>query len=309
MDDLSRQVDLRVSTLERHPLVVAGPAARDHVFRQLHAVHDSPEAVVEALAGPDGPLAVFAWAHFEESFFGTPVDRIAFDQAPGAPIRPWLDAILARELPRMTSPLDAMIDAHYPDAIRAMLVAGLGLDSVQLVGSPTRALEALGDATHAGLELRPLRRADLDRTAEFERDLFAREPQWCFFGASRGFVASRRATLETSLSEPGSVERSVYLEGQYVGHASATVQRHGLFGELAGMSFGLDPRARGRGLLRPMYRHLLEAALEHGADCFRGGTSQPPVLHLAKVMGRTPQAWLMRRSVPFTPDHFGDLAP
>jgi GNAT superfamily N-acetyltransferase len=308
---LEAHADLRLAALGRHALFSPTPGARAHVLEKLGPVHR--EGTVRTAELGDRLVAVLAWRHDPDPWYGQPVSTVALDYDPRWDgIVRWLDGVLDAELPRMVADLDLVLDARYREAYRALRKRGVGLDSLQLFGDPREGLSRLladrdvpSDLSRWGFELTPLEPHEIDEVIALSRASFVREPQYCWFGANESFLVNKRAELERDLASDAHVQRVVRTKDGIRGHFSASVRRDDpLWGPVAGMSLNFAPELRGRGMLRAVYRHLLEAAIDRGARAIKGGTSQPPVLHLAAVMRRPLHAVIMRRGAKTPEAHF-----
>ena len=311
---LDAHTALRLATLSRHASFRGGPGAHAFLRERIAPLHR--EGSVRA-AEHEGRLAgVLAWRHDpDHPQFGVPVSSVAIAYDAGWPgAERWLGEVLDRELPRMEADLDCMVDIHQPEAYRALAARGVGIDSIMLLGDPRAALARLlrdreVPPLPAPLAIVPLERAHVDEAVALFRAAFTAEPQYCWFGGNEQHLSRQREELEKELAG-GTRGHRVMVDGsRVVGALGASVREDGLFGRTAGMSLVLAPELRGRGLLRPIYRHLLEHMIAEGAVTFRGGTSQPPVMRLGRVLGRPCVGAHMRRRNHFPASHFAQYLP
>lgn len=270
--------------------------------------------------------ALFAAWPEPGSWYGAPVHtvRIAVDRASlDAPawIVEQLRALPASALARA----DLMIYAAWRPVIDAVLAAdlGLGVDAIVLLGDPQRALAALVDRYDPPLDLAafgltagPLRdEAEADAIIDLARRVFTRWPDWCWFGATPAALARARTDLLLSLDVDSGTEHSaehsselgevIRRDGKVVGHVGLGVETdHAFWGTLTGVDLLLAESEWGRGLVKTLYRRALVRMVERGVDVFKGGTSQPPVIGLARQMQRPLLAVLLRPGAPFAPAHF-----
>ncbi|MCZ7682917.1 MAG: GNAT family N-acetyltransferase [Sandaracinaceae bacterium] len=300
---LEAHVDLRLAALARHAAFAGGDRAREWVRGKIEPLHR--EGTVRVADDGGRIRGVIAWRHDPSPWYGAPVSSVAIDY--DACDERWIEATLDEELPRMEADLDLVLDVAHTHAYRALRARGVGVGSVQLFGRPELALAKLGPAS--AVDLIPMQRAHVGGVIDLFRRTFEAEPQYCWFGANRGFLEHMQKEIERDLARTSHGQR-VWLDGdRVVGHASATVRDDPLWGRTAGMSIAFAPELRGRGLLRGVYRHLLEAAVENGARTMKGGTSQPPVLRLAARMERPVYALVMRRAAAFPESHFAPYLP
>ena len=299
---LDAHVALRLESYGRHALFVPSPeamAALRHFLEPFHA-----EGTVHALEANGEVRAVFAWRHDPAPFQGAPINSVAIDYALDLPeVKPWLERVLDAELPKMEGVIDLLLDVSHRAALRALTRRGVGIDSLQLLGDPRAALRGLLEDRWVeptlphGLRLAPLDEPHVDAVLELYRASFAAEPRYCWFGANPAYLRSLRETLHEDLDRRTRGQNVVLDRGRLVGHAGAAVKDSDLWGPSAGMSLVMAHEVRGRGLLRPLYRALLEDMIASGARAFRGGTSQPPVIRLGLAMNRPLQGFLLRRPV------------
>ena len=309
MDWLRAHVDLRLDAYRRHALFVDGDRAHDKISTHLTKLHSEGE--VRALER-DGELeAVVAWVYDEESWFGPPVYTVAVDHRLDADVQGWLRDTFGQLVPTLDAEWDFLLDASYVPAYRVLRGLGVGVDSVQLVGDVDVAHARLAPAPMPeGVRLEPMTVDDLDAMTALYAETFSRMPEYCWFGAHEGFLGRQRDKAAEALASDAHLEFVLRTDEGVQGHASATVDHEGpFFGATAGMSLCFAPALRGRGVLRPVYRRLLDGMKAQGARAFRGGTSQPPVMHLAREMGRTPQGVILRREPRFDDAHFAPFLP
>lgn len=299
---LEAHVDLRLAAFARHNGYAGGDRARTWVREKIEPLHR--EGAVRFAESNGRVRGVLAWRHDPSPWYGAPVSSVAIDYDACDPR--WIDAVLDEELPRMEADLDLLLDTTYTDAYRALRARGVGVGSLQLFGRPDVALERLGPAR---VELIRMERAHIGAVLELHRRTFEAEPEHCWFGANRGFLEHMQKRTEEDIELASHGQRVLIANGRVAGHVSATVKDDPLWGPTAGMSLVLAPELRGRGLLRGIYRQLLEDAIANGARQMKGGTSQPPVIKLAALMERPAYALVMRRSAAFPDSHFAPYLP
>lgn len=243
------------------------------------------------------------------AWHGAPAREIWIDHADDPAAEAW---VCARLTALGTTPLDeCLLDATYAGVRRHMLRAGWGVDSISMVGSAAAALQGLlatrpPALTHPAVEVRDLRPDDVDAVVDLSRQVFGQTPEHCWFGANATFLSERQAALLAPAEGPREV---LVQDGAIVGYWAADFDPGPIWGPAAGLDFVLLPQVQGLGLGRVGYRRLLEALIARGVQTFKGGTNQPPVMHLARRMGRTPWRTWMRASAPFAPAHFSALLP
>lgn len=317
-EHLAAHVALRLAAVSRRSGFVGAASTEAKLEEALAPLHreGTVHALVEGGATGGVVRAVLAWRHDPEPWQGAPVSKVAIDYLPGSPdVSEWLSDCLDRELPRMTADLDLLLDVAYAEAYRALRARGLGVEAVVLLGEPRAALRRLREGTPrarlpADVTIAPLRVEHLDEVMALQRRTFRDAPEYCWFGANPSYLERHEKSLREDIQSPDHLQRVVLHRGAVAGHLASSVDHDNAFwGPTAGTGLLLAPALRGRGLLRALYEVLLEGAIERGAVTFKGGTSQPPVLALARRMGRPAHALSMRREAPFPEAHFAPYAP
>jgi L-amino acid N-acyltransferase YncA len=312
MELCEAHVALRLAAFGRHAGFVGGARAPDRVRAYLGPHHERGRARAWTR---DGRLeAIVTWRFDDAAWFGGAGRNVAIDHRLDGESRhldAWLEPVLDEVLAEATGELDLLVDARY-DAAHRVLRSRLGVDSVQLVGDVATARARLRRApVPAGIRLEPMTSEDIEPVMALYARTFADEPQFCWFGAFPARLASQRASLVEALAADG-IERVLRDDGgRVIGHAGASVDPDNPFwGSSAGMTLCFAPEARGRGVLRAVYGDLLDAMAARGVRVFKGGTSQPAVLHLGRELGRVMHGVNYRREAPFDAAYFGDwLAP
>ncbi len=210
-----------------------------------------------------------------------------------------------------------VFDADRPMVDRLLTACpGLGIDSVVLLGDVAPCLAALkaerdpASMQARGFSMGPLAgMGDVDRLVGLTRDVFAAHPGWCWFGTTGLQLARERQGLMRSIGggDPDDLTEAIRHDGEVVGMVQAHIEDNPLWGRLAGVGLLLDPRFWGQGLLGPMYRRLLERLAAAGVQRIKGGTSQPPVMRLARLMGRPVHGVHLRYAAAFPRRHFDPI--
>ena len=312
---LDAHVALRLAALSRHEDFLPSPRAARAVREFLAALHSQGTVRVFETGGQI--QAVWVWRHDEQPWCGDPVSAMAIDHVdPSGPaIERWLSSTLEVELRAMKAPPMVQVAPWYTAARRALQRRGFGVDSITLLGRPGVALSRLISdrpirALPSNLRFEPMLPKHVDPVLELQREVFTASPEFCFFGANKRYLRDRRPILLAQLEPPDHLERVLLLNDEPVGHVGATVDPDNAFwGPCAGMSLLLAPRLQGRGLLRALYATLLSGMVERGARTFKGGTNQPPVLKLARVMGRPLESLLMRPGGSLQPRQLAPFLP
>lgn len=305
-----------------------------HDRRALEVTRDFLARGYQALqAGAPGGLSTYTRAeqvrgylmHWrqEESWYGAPTHTCAldFDWAdPEAAL--WATQALLEA--NLSDDAELMLSARYPSTLGVALGAGFLLDSVVLLGDPRRSLERLMSAyappEHLGamnLEVRPLSHSsEIELTVALKRLYFSAHPEYCWFGANERHLDNVRRDLTAALEAnrggrtPSLKAWVLYREGSFMGLFSHSVtQDHPLWGSLAGLDITLHPKIQRKGVVKTVYRIMLSSMVSLGIKVYKGGTSQPAVMALGKVMGRPLFSWVLRRQARFPVGHFLPYLP
>lgn len=297
-------VDLRLRTLSRTPGFIAGSAARAKLF----GFHERASALtpiheVHTRVGRDTASAQLFAFHDPSAWFGGPCTPCFVDRAPAdADALAFLDAALDRHAQRLGPDSLLEVAADDLELVAVCLRHGFAVDSLILVGDPRAARSRLPHAAlPADLALAPLEREHVDAVVALHREVFTRAPERCWFGAH----PSHLERLARALTADREGQLGLWSGGRLVGHAGVEVERDNPFwGTVGGLELLLAPALVGKRLARPLYSALLDELVRAGCDTMKGGTNQPGVLHLGRLMGRPWHAFNLRREAPFTLEHF-----
>lgn len=86
----------------------------------------------------------------------------------------------------------------------------------------------------------------------------------------------------------------VFRGQKLLGYFALFIYRSSLADARAGTSLTFDFSIQGRGIAQTAYRIMLEEMKRRRVRSFHGGTSQPAVLGLAKIMRRKTVSYLLR---------------
>ena len=295
---------LRHEALSVSPAYPGGPAAlafhTEMMARVLPAALEGPTGGLFQDSDEVGLNAFVLW--WREPFLpgGPEVTHLLAVRRPGSDPA-WLLRALDEVLPGLDDTVNATLLAWDAAARAHLLGRGLGMSSVHLAGRVDEALQRLVEARDpprqpgGGLTLAVFEEHHLDDVMDIRREYFSKHLGFCWFGADPGALAEQRRRVLAR--GPRDLHLAV-LEGQTVrGYASAAVRdpcpHHG---SSAGMDLVLHPEIQGRGVGTVAYRVLLEHLAAEGVGWVKGTTGQPPVMRLARLMGRRPMGVDLRRS-------------
>lgn len=258
--------------------------------------------------------AYVLWWPEERAWFGGPAQMLFLDYRVDRPdAGAWVLDVLERERERFTDDLLVHLPSIYTPVRDWLLANGYGVDSVILQGNVADGLQRLEagcapapDFTAFGLSMRAAESEDVPALVALRQRVFTAEPQYCWFGADDVYLEKWRTTLARRVDAGDGVYRVVERDAELVGFFSAEPDDTALWGLCAGMEFIFAPSMRGKGCVKIAYCVLLAALSAAGCRWFRGGTAQPAVMSLGRLMGRTLMETTHRRDVCFGADHFDD---
>lgn len=256
--------------------------------------------------GPDrAPDAYVAWYRRDhDPGLGVPTARLCCDWS-DEDGRAWVFDVLRSHPEATAAPVLVMVDANRPQLRDQLIELGLGIDSISLTGRTEQGLDALGDPdVPPGITIRPLETADIEPFLDLQEAVFSAEPQYCWFGGTPEFRDSTRRSLLEGRPDRTAHRWAVLDDRGLAGVFSCDHSDNPMWGPMGGLYFCFHRRIRGLGLTRPAYRRQLGALHADGVPLYRGSTSQPPILAMARVLARRPNAWNMRRHTHFPPEHF-----
>lgn len=312
MSALERMVDLRLAMHGQLPGARVDAAARKAIaeFLQPGWAARLEGQGFEVLWPEQGPLrlTVLAWRQ-PQAWHGSPADHVVVDHLPGDQEAAARACAALDTLGPPTADFDLHLDARLVEVRQHLLLRGLGIDSVTLLGRSAEALARLPAPRPLlpSLSIEPVAPRHVGAVVDLFRAVFSAHPRWCWFGAHPIWLEKLRADLERSAANPTGAVEVVLRAGAVVGHwATGISLDNALWGRKAGMGVVLHPDLQGQGLLKLAYARMLTAQVAAGVEVFTGGTSQPAVMGLGRVMGRRALAtWIRRHDrTAFEPAHF-----
>ena len=267
------------------------------------------------------------------SWYGSPVQYCALDfdwSEPRAVM--WATRKLLELRPSLDADCELMLSARYHSILGVALGAGFGIDSVVLLGDPQRSLERLTKhhnppqrLGHLNLDIRPVsNRREVDHIIKLKREYFTAHPEFCWFGAQEEHLKQHRAELERSVLKARRRRHNeeelptddntqlwvIYRERTFLGNFSYTANTRSVqWGHSAGLDIMLHPLIQRQSVVKTVYRLMLESMIERDVKVYKGGTAQPAVMGLGKLMERPLFSWVLRKNTAFPPAHFSAYLP
>lgn len=260
-------------------------------------------------------LGAVAATHPEPgSWYGVPRQPLYLNRSPDDPGA--IDWLVEQVLDIGLGPeSDLFVFAADRELLDRLLAAcpALGIDSLVLLGDVEVALRRLVEQrdppslTSLGFEVGPVAdMTEVDRLVDLGRAVFSAHPGWCWFGTTGPHLARERAGLMQGIGggDADDLTEVIRLDGRPVGMVQVHVDDNPLWGRIAGIGLLLHPDLWGRGLSRSIYRRFLERLRDASVVGFKGGTSQPPVMALGRLMQRPLHGAHLRVGAPFPRSHF-----
>ena len=261
----------------------------------------------------------------QESWYGPPIQNCVLDfdwKDPSAVL--WATQKLLEIQPYLGPHCELMLNARYASILGVSLGAGLHIDSVVLLGNPKESLKQLklncAPPEHLGymnLEIQPMmNRREVEWAVKLKRQYFTSNPQYCWFGAHEVHLQQYKKELVDAVrcrrkGQKGSAQAwAIYREDTFLGAFSFTEEEnHPLWGHFAGVDIMLHPRIQKKGVVKTVYRIMLESMVENNVSVYKGGTSQPAVMGLGSMMKRPLFSWVLRKQASFHSTHFAPYLP
>lgn len=308
-------IDFARRSRAAHPLYRDGPTATAWLRRTLVDAlsRGRLSGRVQALWYRGRLRAVVAAYPEDDSWFGVPRRTVLVHREPRDHHGdPWI-------VEQVAAAVDARTDVVLLAGDRALIdpilraCPTLGVDLVLLCGDPRTALDRLVEArdppplSALGLTAGPVARmGEVATLTEITRAIFTAHPEWGWFAGQPRYLARKMGWLMLNMErdDPDDLSEVLREGGEPVGVARIRVAEHAAWGRLASVGIMLHPRLWGRGVVKSVYRRMLERMVAHGVDAFRGGTSQPSIMHLGRIMGRGLESVYLRAGAPLPRAHF-----
>ncbi len=149
-------------------------------------------------------------------------------------------------------------------------------------------------------------KGEVDEVMKIYKSYFTRNPQYCSFATNPGQLKSMREEL-TEAKRSG--DSHVYIikdkKRKVLGMFSMSIGTDPFFGKRAGMEFVFSKTLIGKGFSKVAYKILLKKMIKEDVRYYFGGTSQPAVIKLGKLMERWPLGFFLSYGEGFFPrSHF-----
>lgn len=246
----------------------------------------------------------------KEAFFGVKAKIVIPDLRAGdSGAKRWLIDQLADLKKSFDTKTSIFLPAAYGKLLPDLLQMGFSVDSLILEGEPKKSLKALlkkfdppADLSLLGLSSRRAQRKDIPKILALSKKEFLRNPQYGWFCASPEFLAAQKKELTKAMKSSDHshyiIEKGAAFLGYFGSDATAGAKQ-------AGVTLIFDQKIQGLGIAKTAYLILLGDMVKKKVVKYRGGTAQPAVLNLGKIMGRKMTSSLLRfREGSFPRGHF-----
>ncbi|MGZ3694013.1 MAG: GNAT family N-acetyltransferase [Bdellovibrionota bacterium] len=176
------------------------------------------------------------------------------------------------------------------------LRVGFEIHSTILRGKVKPALKGLmrvknPPLTLEGFEIRGMKTGEVPALMRLQKKVFSRIPEKGYYSHTKQRLrADKKEYLEVIRTPKRGKIFGVWQVKKLVGFFGLFVQDP----HTAGTGLMFDFPVQGQGLAKTAYRLMLEEAVRRGVRTFHGGTSQPAVLGLAKIMKRKATTHVLR---------------
>jgi hypothetical protein len=264
-------------------------------------------------------VGYLAYWHDPDAWYGTPTTIGLIDLAPNrVDLVAWAIDDFRKRSPDLGPTLDMSLDAHDGALIAGLVGEGMRPDAAVLVGCPQRSLELLVRHKNPppGLEHLDLSVSSMDTESkvhaamDLKKRVFEDERSRCWF--YEHVSEQERSAVLTQLGS-GELENRFHVienDETVVGMFGYSLEEENPYwGNTAGMDLVLDRSIQGRGVVKTCYLHMLKSMVDERVDVFKGGTNQPAVMGLSRLMDRSTYTYVLRRNTPFGWSDFSLLDP
>jgi GNAT superfamily N-acetyltransferase len=155
------------------------------------------------------------------------------------------------------------------------------------------------------LKVRRIQKRDIAPALELVLKLFGDHPQFGSYVCDPLFVKMLKDEWTIDLTRSHPLAFVLEQKGRIVGQFDIYPHLATVFGRKTGsLGLNLHKSLQGRGLAKRIYLHLLKQMSRHRIHYFMGGTSQPGVMRLSKVMQRKAVGYELRSKKPAFPARY-----
>jgi predicted N-acetyltransferase YhbS len=228
-------------------------------------------------------------------FICKPDDKIAYQ---------WIVRWMKAHQKLLSKDSNVFLPSSYGKIVPSLEKTGFSIDSIILDGQVKVALSRLmkkknpsRDLQHLGLNIRKMKKSDISAILKINKEEFSKNPQFGWFVATPAFLKQHKKDLNRILKQKDHSHYIIEKGEKVLGHFGSDAKRGDAHG---GLSLTFSGKIQGKGIAKTAYRILLEDLKRKKVKTFRGGTAQPAVMKLGKILDRKLAFILMR----FTKGYF-----
>ena len=171
----------------------------------------------------------------------------------------------------------SVLPARYAFLIPELAVAGLAIDSVELIGHCQQGLHVIGEPLSPlpyGLAWKPLRTKEFAGALGLRRRVFEANPEYAWFATNPEHAVRFKQRLEEEM-QGEHLWHVLVKHGQVLGfYGSSVVKENPFWGPRGGVEFVLDPKLQGQGIGKePIAVHYRDSS-KKDVRCI---WAQPPI--------------------------------
>jgi len=187
------------------------------------------------------------------------------------------------------------------EALIQMGVPSVGLRKLERSYKPKGSFEEFG-LTCGSIKTK----GEVDEVMKIYKTYFTKNPQFCSFATNPDYLKSfKKELVEAKKSGDSHVYIIKDKKRKVLGMFSMSLGVDPFFGKRAGMEFIFSKALIGKGYSKVAYKILFKKMIEEDVRYYFGGTSQPAVIKLGKLMERWPLGFLLSYGKGYFPrSHF-----
>jgi hypothetical protein len=318
--NIKRQIlDLHLFLERNHGPHAHRPAAKNYLEKHFNLSlkrAQKRDGVVEYFEqGGKVRAAFLLWNERFKIEGSTVLNGVVLCSVRSAKAKHWILETAAKYRFRYNQEMHVRVSQSLDFLIPGLSKSGLFVNDVILSGRVDRALSLLrkkyptldGDAPE-GFRFEPLRtELQMKACLSICKSEFSRNPQFGWFCATSGYLKYLTKQCRQSMKSKFPSEFVMTKDGKVFGQLGFAKPRYipYLGARRAGIGLTFHRRVHGRGYAKYYYHFLLTVLEKRGVKYFQGGTSQGPVMKMAKIMKRQPVAYILSGKKYFAHEHFG----
>ncbi|MCO4793289.1 MAG: GNAT family N-acetyltransferase [Bacteriovoracaceae bacterium] len=227
----------------------------------------------------------------------------------------WWIRIVKRELQKCPRGTNLHVGPKFLKHKKLFNKFGFHMDAVQILGDVKKSLRIIESKdlkTHKNITIRKLTNPKWALPiAKVVIKEFKKRPWHCRFAAydsCQKHFAKRYRDYANNRNSKEHKDTSCWVvlkDNKPLGIFSTVIREDGLMGKVAGLDFGFDESLQGKGIGLLAYREIFRWLDKKKVKPYQGFTSNPAVLHMARVLDRETINWHFRKGNPhYSETHF-----